>query len=87
MIYYNYIDTPFGELEISVDDVGLISVLFVNKKRNLKKETHSHPLLLETEKQLNAYFNNTFITFNLPLSFNGTVFQKRVPPQLITIPF
>ena len=87
MIYYNYIDTPFGELEISVDDVGLISVLFVNKKRNLKKETHSHPLLLETEKQLNAYFNNTFITFNLPLSFHGTVFQKRVPPQLITIPF
>lgn len=89
MIYYNYIDTPSGELEISVDDIGLISVLFVNtNKRNLiKKETHSHPLLLETEKQLNAYFNNTLTTFDLPLSLNGTVFQKRVWAQLITIPF
>ena len=89
MIYYNYIDTPSGELEISVDDIGLISVLFVNtnKRTLIKKETHSHPLLLETEKQLNDYFNNTLITFDLPLSLNGTVFQKRVWAQLITIPF
>ena len=89
MIYYSYIDTPSGELEISVDDIGLISVLFVNtnKRTLIKKETHSHPLLLETEKQLNAYFNNTLITFDLPLSLNGTVFQKRVWAQLITIPF
>ena len=89
MVYYNYIVTPSGELEISVDDIGLISVLFVNtnKRTLIKKETHSHPLLLETEKQLNDYFNNTLITFYLPLSFNGNVFQKRVWAQLITIPF
>ena len=89
MIYYSYIDTPSGELEISVDDIGLTSVLFVNtnKRTLIKKETHSHPLLLETEKQLNAYFNNTLTTFDLPLSLNGTVFQKRVWAQLITIPF
>lgn len=89
MIYYSYIDTPSGELEISVDDIGLISVLFLNtnKRTLIKKETHSHPLLLETEKQLNDYFNNTLITFYLPLSLNGTVFQKRVWAQLITIPF
>jgi methylated-DNA-[protein]-cysteine S-methyltransferase len=89
MIYYNYIDTPSGELEISADDVGLISVLFVNtNKRNLiKKETSSHPILSETEHQLNAYFNNTLKTFDLPLSLNGTEFQKRVWNQLKAIPF
>lgn len=89
MIYYNYIHSPFGELEIRVDDIGLVSVLFVNTlKRVLTKEkTNSHPLLLETEKQLNAYFNNTLKTFDLPLSLNGTGFQKRVWHQLITIPF
>ena len=89
MIYYNYIDTPSGELEIGANDTGILSVLFVNTiKRTLtKKETRPHPLLLETEKQLNAYFNNTSKTFNLPLSLNGTEFQKRVWHQLIAIPF
>jgi methylated-DNA-[protein]-cysteine S-methyltransferase len=89
MIYYKYIDTPFGELEISVDDTGVLSVLFVNThKRTLtKKEIHSHSLLLETEKQLNAYFNNSITTFDLPLSLNGTAFQKRVWNQLKAIPF
>ena len=89
MIYYNYIPYSFGELEICVDDIGVVSVLFVNThKRTLtKKETSSHPLLFETEKQLSAYFNNTLKTFDLPLSLNGTAFQKRVWNQLITIPF
>lgn len=89
MIYYNYINTPSGELEISTDDIGVVSVLFVNttKRTLIKKEISSHPLLLETEKQLNAYFNNTLTAFDLPLSFNGTEFQKRVWSQLMTIPF
>lgn len=89
MTYYNYLDTPSGELEISADDVGLVSVLFMNTtKRNLtKKEIFSHPILLETEKQLKAYFNNTLKIFDLPLSLNGTAFQKRVWHQLTTIPF
>lgn len=89
MIYYNYINTPSGELEISSDDFGVVSVLFVNttKRTLIKKEISSHPLLSETEQQLNAYFNNTLKTFDLPFSLNGTSFQKRVWNQLISIPF
>ena len=89
MLYYNYINTPTGELEICTDDVGVVSVLFVNtnKKTLTKKETSSHPILSETEKQLNAYFNNTLKIFDLPLSLNGSEFQKRVWNQLICIPF
>ncbi len=89
MIYINYIDTPAGELEICADDIGVVSVLFVNTNKRvlIKKETSSNPLLLETEKQLSAYFNKALNKFDLPLSLNGTVFQKRVWSQLITIPY
>jgi len=44
-------------------------------------------LLIETEKQLKAYFNNTLQTFDLPLFLNGTDFQVRVWKQLQLISY
>ena len=35
-------------------------------------------LLLEAQKQLNAYFSGLLRTFTLPLFYNGTAFQNRV---------
>ena len=89
MIYYNYINTPVGDIELAVADEGLISVLFVNtlKKSLIKHEVSPHPLLIETEKQLSAYFNKTLVRFDLPFFFEGTEFQKRVWNQLMKIPF
>ncbi len=89
MIYYSYINSPIGDIELAVADEGVVSVLFVTtiKKVLIKRETSSHPLLIETEKQLIAYFNKTLISFDLPLSLEGTEFQKKVWNQLTELPF
>ena len=50
-------------------------------------EKADHPVLLETERQLGEYFAGERRTFDVPLSFAGTDFQKRVWAALLAIPF
>jgi methylated-DNA-[protein]-cysteine S-methyltransferase len=84
MLFYRYIDTPIGELELCANDAGLVSVLFVSthKKELVKQAETEHPVLTETEKQLKAYFDKKRKEFDLPLALEGTDFQKRVWNQL-----
>jgi methylated-DNA-[protein]-cysteine S-methyltransferase len=44
-------------------------------------------LLLETQRQLNAYFIGEIQDFNLPLQFVGTEFQQKVWNQLLQIKY
>jgi methylated-DNA-[protein]-cysteine S-methyltransferase len=44
-------------------------------------------LLLETQRQLNAYFVGETQVFDLPLQFVGTEFQQKVWNQLLEIKF
>jgi methylated-DNA-[protein]-cysteine S-methyltransferase len=50
-------------------------------------EDAGHPVLVETEKQIGAYFAGTLKAFTVPLDFAGTDFQKSVWHALLTIPF
>ncbi len=50
-------------------------------------EDNDHPVLWETEKQLNEYFSKKRKEFSLKLDFKGTEFQKQVWEALLTIPF
>jgi methylated-DNA-[protein]-cysteine S-methyltransferase len=50
-------------------------------------EAPSHPVLLETERQLKDYFSGRRKAFELTLDFAGTEFQKKVWRALLTIPF
>ncbi|MBO9620319.1 MAG: methylated-DNA--[protein]-cysteine S-methyltransferase, partial [Niabella sp.] len=50
-------------------------------------ETPAHPILVETEQQLAAYFAGKRQQFELPLKFIGTGFQKRIWELLLDIPF
>jgi methylated-DNA-[protein]-cysteine S-methyltransferase len=50
-------------------------------------EKPRHPLLSETERQLREYFAGTRRTFELPLEFRGTEFQRRAWSALLTIPY
>jgi methylated-DNA-[protein]-cysteine S-methyltransferase len=47
----------------------------------------AHPLLVETRRQLEAYFDGRLRTFDLPLALDGTSFQQRVWNQLLLIPY
>jgi methylated-DNA-[protein]-cysteine S-methyltransferase len=50
-------------------------------------EDKNHPVLLETERQLNDYFDGKRKAFSLELDPQGTEFQKKVWAALLTIPF
>ena len=86
--YYKIIDSPVGKLLLVASDSGLSSVIWDREDREKPGIEHNnHPILLETEQQLNEYFARKRQTFSLPLDFEGTDFQKKVWEALLTIPF
>ena len=92
MYYYKTMPSLVGQLKLVASDQGLAAILW--EKDNPKrvkfepiKEHNTHPLLLETQKQLQEYFEGTRTVFSLLLDFAGTEFQKKVWQALLTIPF
>jgi methylated-DNA-[protein]-cysteine S-methyltransferase len=86
------IDSPLGPLKLVASDSGLAAILWKdeNPRRVLLGdlvEDPEHPVLVETERQLRAYFAGRLQRFNLRLDFKGTEFQKSVWQALLTIPF
>ena len=84
--------SPVGILKLVATKNALVAVLWENenpKRVRLAEliEQVDHPILLETQKQLREYFAGTRQQFDLPLDFEGTVFQKKVWQALLSIPF
>jgi len=90
--FYKSISSPVGELTLVASDKGLTAILWENDdparvRLSPLEEDKNHPVLRETERQINAYFAGKLQSFALPLDFNGTPFQKKVWNALIKIPF
>lgn len=90
--FFKIIESPVGSLTLVAGDNGLRGVHWDDSHpgkavANRGKEQPAHPLLLETEKQLNQYFAKKRKEFSLPLDFVGSDFQKQVWEALLTIPF
>jgi len=86
--FHKIIGSPVGNLLLVASDSGLSSVIWDRAEREKPGiEFNNHPVLLETEQQLNEYFAGQRQTFSLPLDFGGTDFQKKVWEALLTIPF
>ncbi len=84
--------SPVGLLTLVASDQGLRAILWENDdparvQLGSPVENKNHPVLLETERQLNAYFAGKLEKFSLQLDFVGTEFQKKVWAALVTIPF
>ncbi|KOC92916.1 methylated-DNA--[protein]-cysteine S-methyltransferase [Winslowiella iniecta] len=90
--YYKLMTSPVGVLTLLASERGLAAILWQDddpKRVRLSPvtENNQHPLLLETERQLKDYFAGKRRSFDLPLDFVGTEFQKRVWAALVAIPF
>jgi len=86
------IPSPVGHLTLVASDAGLAAVLWENDSPRrvpltITGEDPKHPVLREAERQLKDYFAGKRTSFDLPLDFHGTDFQKRVWKALLKIPF
>jgi methylated-DNA-[protein]-cysteine S-methyltransferase len=89
---YKIIPSPVGELKLIAGDRGLVAILWETAKpKRLSSGSlvanENHPILLETERQLNEYFRGHRKSFSLQLHLLGTNFQINVWQALLTIPF
>ena len=89
---YKTFPSPVGELKLVASEKGLAAILWENDDPDrvllgAMAEQPDHPVLVETERQLAAYFARTLKAFTVPLDFKGTEFQKSVWQALLTIPF
>ncbi len=84
--------SPVGELTLIASETGLVAVLWENddptrvRLADVQDEA-DHPVLTRTAAQLAEYFAGERRSFDLPLDFRGTDFQKSVWAQLLAIPF
>lgn len=88
--------SPLGNMLLAAHDEGLIGVWFEGQRHYpaLLQSSESaaiqepHPVLRETQAQLQAYFDRRLSRFELPLEQrHGTPFQQSVWQALIDIPF
>ena len=100
VIRYKRVDTPLGIVEIGAGADGICSIRFVQDEEQEIKESSSHGespgdaeeeqiqrLLSEAQRQLTEYMEGRRKVFELPLSVEGTSFQKKVWEELRRIPY
>ncbi|MEH7458932.1 methylated-DNA--[protein]-cysteine S-methyltransferase [Bacillus sp. JJ1127] len=82
-MYRAYYESELGLLEITANDKGITSVIFVEERKKENKSKFVDQCLV----QLDEYFNKMRTEFTVPLSADGTPFQKSVWEALYTIPY
>jgi methylated-DNA-[protein]-cysteine S-methyltransferase len=88
---YKFVNSVVGRLKLVASGSNLSAVLWETDRPGRvrlgpMREEENHPTLLETERQLMAYFAGRRNTFEIELDLAGTVFQTKVWKALLTIP-
>lgn len=87
MKYIKNINTKIGNLRIIEEDNKIIAI-GINQEIKLEEiEEKDTPILKETKKQLNEYFEGSRKEFTVPLNPKGTKFMKEVWTALQQIPY
>lgn len=91
---YCYFNSPIGQLALVAEDKSLVAVCLLSEELEFLKTSwggnwnpNMNGVLDQTVKQLSEYFAGMRTSFDLPLKFIGTAFQKRVWETLLTIPY
>lgn len=87
MKYFLFMDTPLGVLRLVQKGETLSEVLRTNEIPSEPCEERETELLGEVKKQLEEYFQGQRKTFTVPMSPEGTDFQKKVWETLLAIPY
>lgn len=82
-MYQAYYESELGLLEITANDKGITSVIFVDER----KEEITNEMIDQCINELDEYFKGKRKEFTVPLSAEGTAFQKDVWGALYTIPY
>ena len=80
-------ESPVGRLRIVANRTAVAAIEFdceapASAGRPVGERDDAHPLLVETVRQLTAYFDRELKDFDLPLEPDGTPFQLSVWDQL-----
>jgi methylated-DNA-[protein]-cysteine S-methyltransferase len=79
---WTVMDSPIGDLRIVERDGKITQIEFSpfrdHDGRPRGSRDDDHPVLVETARQLRAYFDRDLKEFDLPLAPVGTEFQQRV---------
>ncbi len=89
-MYTISLDTPVGTLQLFADDAALCRIVFPACSDHLpeaKSAARGHPLLTTAARQIGEYFAGSRHTFELPLSPQGTSFQKAAWQLMTEIPY
>ena len=88
---WTHIDSPVGPLLLAADDTGLRAIEFRDNRHPVKRDgdwhAGMHPVIDAAAAQLDEYFAGTRRTFDLPLTPQGTAFQRAVWDALDAIPY
>ncbi len=79
-------DTPLGLMLANEENARLTGLDFVDGG-DFVAAHDTTLLLLETERQIGAYFRGELSRFDIPLNLRGTPFQKAVWARLMAIPY
>jgi methylated-DNA-[protein]-cysteine S-methyltransferase len=86
---WTVIDSPIGDLRLVERDGEVTQIEFSPFRdgdgRPRGERDDAHPVLVETARQLTAYFAGDLTDFDLPLAPAGSDFQQRVWKELRTI--
>lgn len=91
-LVHKEIDSPVSTLRLVAGEAGLVAILWAEERVGRVPlgptvAAPDYPLLNEAAAQLHAYFSGHRRSFDLPLDFRGTAFQRSVWEALLTIPY
>ena len=84
-MYTLTLKTPVGYLEISSNEISVTAIRFVDEY--ISRNNVCPEILRIAQKQLTEYFNGIRKVFDLPISLQGTEFQKNVWSEVLKINF
>ncbi|HEX2830827.1 MAG TPA: methylated-DNA--[protein]-cysteine S-methyltransferase [Burkholderiales bacterium] len=92
MEYYDFYDSPHGQMLLTASDEGLSGVHFEGEKYYPQiaaawKRDAQHPTLRQVKRELSEYFARERECFDLVLAPHGTNFQRTVWNAISTVPF